>query len=79
MDELRKQDAGKSGAETSREGFNADEIAEQSTYTDSTEVAQQMRRGDAEDKETADDRDAVGKADISEWDQRQVTEQKIKE
>jgi hypothetical protein len=38
-----------------------------------------MRRGDAEDKETADDRDAVGKADISEWDQRQVTEQKIKE
>lgn len=79
MDELRKQDAGKSGSQTSREGFNADEIAEQSAYEDSTEVAQQMRRGNAEDKETADDRDAVGKADISEWDQRQVTEQKINE
>jgi hypothetical protein len=79
MDELRKQDAGKSGGETTREGFKADELAEQSAYTDSTEAAQQMRRGDADDKETADDRDAAGKADISEWDQRQVRENKIKE
>ena len=76
MDELRKQDAGKSGGETSREGFNADEIAEQSAYTDSTEAAQQMRRGGEENKEIADDQDAAGKADISEWDQRQVTENK---
>lgn len=76
MDELRKQDAGKSGSETTREGFNADELAEQSAYTDSTEAAQQMRRGGEEDKEKADDRDAVGKSDISEWDQRQVTETK---
>ena len=76
MDELRQQEAGKSGSETTREGFNADELAEQSAYTDSTEAAQQMRRGGEENKEKADDRDAAGKADISEWDQRQVTENK---
>ena len=76
MDELRKQDSGKSGGETTREGFNADEIAEQSAYTDSTEAAQQMRRGGEEDKEKADNQDAAGKADISVWDQRQVTENK---
>jgi general stress protein YciG len=75
MDDLRKQDAGKSGGETSRENFNADEIAEQSAYTDSTEVAQQMRRGGEENKDRADDRDAAGKADIAEWDQRQVQEE----
>lgn len=79
MDEASKQDTGKSGSETSREGFSADEIGEQSAYNDSTDAAQMMRRGDAEHKETADDRDAVGKADISEWDQRQVREDKIKE
>ncbi|MDQ4119961.1 MAG: hypothetical protein M3209_00655 [Acidobacteriota bacterium] len=77
MEELRKQDSGKSGGETSREGFNADEIAEQSSYTDSTEAAQQMRRGGEEDKERANDLDAAGKADIAEWDQQQVREDNI--
>jgi hypothetical protein len=76
MDETKKQDAGKSGGETTREGFSADEIGQQSAYEDSTEVAQQMRRGGEENKEKADDQDAAGKADISEWDQRQVTENK---
>lgn len=42
-----------------KENFNAAELGEQSAYTDSTEIAQQMRRGD-ESKGDADDRDVVG-------------------
>ncbi len=45
MEKLPKQDAGKSGGGTTRENYNADEIAQQSSYQDSTEVAQQMREG----------------------------------
>jgi hypothetical protein len=79
MENLRKQDSGKSGGETTRENFNAEEIAEQSAYTDSTEAAQQMRRGGEDDKERADDRDAAGKADIAEWDQRQVQDDNVEQ
>ncbi len=46
MEKLPKQDAGKSGGGTTRENYNADEIAQQSAYDDSTQVAQQMRQGD---------------------------------
>lgn len=42
-----------------REGFTAEELGEASAYTDSTEMAQQMRRGD-ETKGDPDDRDVVG-------------------
>ncbi len=46
MEKLPKQDAGKSGSGTTRENYNADEVAQQGSYQDSTEVAQQMREGD---------------------------------
>ena len=46
MEKLTKQDTGKSGGETARENYQADEVAEQSSYQDSTEVAEQMREGE---------------------------------
>ncbi len=79
MSEQPKQDTGKSGGETSQDNFTADEIAQQSIYEDSTQVAQEIRRGGETDNEAADDRDAVGKADIKDWDQRQVQENKREE
>lgn len=79
MSEQPKQDSGKSGGETSKDNFTADEIAQQSIYEDSTLVAQQIRRGGETDNEAADDRDAAGKADIKDWDQRQVQENKREE
>jgi hypothetical protein len=42
-----------------RDNFSAEELGEQSAYTDSTEMAQQMRRGD-ETKGDPNERDAVG-------------------
>lgn len=73
MSELQKQDAGNSGAkETERENFSAEEIAQESAYQDSTEVAQQMRRGGEQSKEKADARDAAGSSEFKDWDQRQI-------
>lgn len=42
-----------------RDGFTAQELGEESAYTDSTEIAQQMRRGD-ETIGDPNDRDVVG-------------------
>lgn len=42
-----------------QDNFTAQEIGEASAYNDTTEIAQQMRRGD-ETKGDADERDAVG-------------------
>lgn len=42
-----------------REGFTAAELGEASSYNDSTEMAQQMRRGD-ESEGDPNDRDVVG-------------------
>lgn len=42
-----------------QDGFTAEELGAASAYTDSTEMAQQMRRGD-ESKGDPNDRDAVG-------------------
>lgn len=42
-----------------RDGFTAEELGEASSYNDSTEMAQQMRRGD-ESKGDPNDRDVVG-------------------
>ncbi|MEP6924708.1 MAG: hypothetical protein ABI954_09605 [Pyrinomonadaceae bacterium] len=61
MENLQKQDANKSGSETTRENFSAEEIAQQASYDDSTQIAQQMRRGD-ESKGDPDERDEVGTA-----------------
>lgn len=72
MDKLPKQDAGKSGGETAQDDFSAEEIAQESAYQDSTEIAQQMRRGDEESKDQADERDEVGSSKLLDWDQRQV-------
>ena len=46
MEKITKQDTGKSGGGTTRENYNADEVAQESSYQDSTEVAQQMRQRD---------------------------------
>ena len=46
MEKLTKQDTGKSGSGTTRENYSADEIAQESSYQDSTEVAQQMHQLD---------------------------------
>lgn len=73
MSDLPKQDAGNSGAEeTKHDDFSAEEIAQASAYQDSTEVAQQMRRGDAESKAEGDAKDAVGASKLKDWDQRQI-------
>ena len=45
-----------------RDGFSAAELGEASAYNDSTETAQQMRRGD-ESVGDANDRDVVGATD----------------
>lgn len=42
-----------------RDGFTAEELGEASAYTDSTEMAQQMRRGD-ETEPDPNDRDVAG-------------------
>ncbi len=52
-DEDRKQE------NVERDGFTAEELGEASAYNDTTEIAQQMRRGD-ETKGDPNDRDIVG-------------------
>ncbi len=47
-----------------KDGFTAEELGEESAYTDSTEIAQQMRRGD-ETKGDPNDRDVVGASDAA--------------
>ena len=56
-----KQDADKDKDPENVEidGFTAEELGEESAYTDSTEMAQQMRRGD-ESEGDPNDRDTVG-------------------
>ena len=46
------------------DGFTAEELGEASAYTDSTEMAQQMRRGD-ETEPDPNDRDVVGASDAA--------------
>lgn len=55
----QKQSADKDSNDETREGHGAKELGEASIYNDSTEIAQQMRRGD-ETKGDADERDTVG-------------------
>jgi hypothetical protein len=74
MSELPKQNADQSSGNPQQDNFDAEEIAEQSIYENETQVAQQIRRGGETDDEKADDRDVVGKADIEEWDQRQIND-----
>lgn len=62
-DELNKQkqeaDEDQEPKNVVREGFSAAELGAASSYNDSTELAQQMRRGD-ETKGDPDNRDVVG-------------------
>ena len=46
MEKLDKQDTGKSGGGATRENYQADQVAQESSYENSTEVAQQMHQGD---------------------------------
>lgn len=57
----QKQDADEDNApnSVSKDGYTAGEIGEESSYNDTTETAQQIRRGD-ESEGNPDDRDIVG-------------------
>lgn len=57
----QKQDADEDNApeSVSEDGYTAAEIGEESSYNDSTETSQQIRRGD-ESEGDPDDRDVVG-------------------
>ncbi len=46
MEKLTKQDTGKSGSGTTRENYQADQVAQESSYENSTEIAQQMHQRD---------------------------------
>ena len=50
-----------------QDGFTAAELGEASSYNDSTEMAQQMRRGD-ESKGDPNDRDVVGATTAANYD-----------
>lgn len=54
-----------------QDGFTAQELGEASAYNDTTELAQQMRRGD-ETKGDPNDRDAVGASDAANDDKKPV-------
>jgi len=54
-----------------REGFTAEELGEASSYNDTTEIAQQMRRGD-ETKGDPNDRDVVGATTAANDDKKPV-------
>ena len=54
-----------------RDGFTAEELGEASAYNDSTEIAQQMRRGD-ETKGDPNDRDIVGATNAANDDRKSV-------
>lgn len=79
MSEQPKQNADQAGGEVERDGFTAEELAQQSIYEDSTLMAREMLRGGETDEEAADDKDVAGKAKIENWDQRQVQENKREE
>lgn len=57
----QKQDADedRSPDRVKKDGYTAGEIGEESSYNDTTETAQQIRRGD-ESEGNPDERDAVG-------------------
>ena len=54
-----------------QDGFTAAELGEASSYNDSTEMAQQMRRGD-ESEGDPNDRDAVGATNAANDDRKPV-------
>jgi hypothetical protein len=62
----RKQEADEDNdpKNVERDGFSAEELGAASAYTDSTEMAQQMRRGD-ETESDPNDRDVVGASNAS--------------
>lgn len=53
------------------DGFSAQELGAASAYTDSTEMAQQMRRGD-ETESDPNERDVVGATDAAHDDKKSV-------
>lgn len=54
-----KQNSDKSSGNPESDGFNAEELGEQSIYEDETEIAQRIRRGN-KGKEEGDELDIVG-------------------
>jgi hypothetical protein len=59
----QKQSGDMDTTDTEREGFSADELGQASIYDDTTQIAQQMRRGD-ESKGDPNARDTVGATDF---------------
>lgn len=54
----KKQNSEKSSCNPKLDGYNAEELGEQSSYEDETEIAQRIRRGNS-DKEKGDERDVL--------------------
>ncbi len=69
----QKQDADKDPdpQNVKRDGFSAEELGEASAYNDTTEMAQQMRRGD-ESQGDPNERDAVGATTAASDDKKPV-------
>ncbi|MEJ7616367.1 MAG: hypothetical protein WKF30_05215 [Pyrinomonadaceae bacterium] len=59
----QKQSGDQDATQTAREGFTAEELGQASIYDDSTQIAQQMRRGD-ESQGDPNERDVVGATDV---------------
>lgn len=75
MNEINKQkqegDEDREPAKVERDGFTAEDLGAASSYNDSTEIAQQMRRGD-ETKPNPDERDVVGSTTAANTDNQPV-------
>ena len=67
----QEADEDRNPQDVKREGFSSEELGEASSYTDSTEMAQQMRRGD-ETIGDPNDRDVVGATTAANDDKKPV-------
>jgi hypothetical protein len=60
----QKQTSHGKNADIKKEGFSAEDLGRESSYTDTTEMAQMMRRGD-ESIPDPNERDVVGSSDAA--------------
>lgn len=73
MKKVSKQNVGKSEENPHQDGFNAEELGEQSIYEKETEIARRIRRGQAH-TEQGDEVDVAGSPDS--WGSAEKTELK---
>ncbi len=67
----QEADKDKDPQNVERDGFTAEELGEASSYNDTTEIAQQMRRGD-ETEGDPEERDVVGATTAANDDRKPV-------